>query len=171
VSGVADEDVNELNISLETEEQAGSTNSTDAPNQSGEVDLSDHIDNSALGSLALVDTAESSVTLSADEIQYEDRLDEEVFDESAKADDTRLWTEDAKSDLNIEQKDEIDYEDDEEEEKSESVSIPLAQPSQGVAEGSPVNAKRSRAELDFEDAWNDNGNSECYHQIICRRIN
>ncbi len=80
------------------------------------------------------DTAESSVTLGVeDEIQYEDGPD-------------------VNYDLDTEQKDEIDYEDDEDDEE-EGSDLPLV-PVQNLPptkEASPGNGKRSRPEFDLDE--------------------
>lgn len=114
---------------------------------------------STVSSLGAAETAESSITLGAEELQYEDDLEEEISNE--------LETELATTPTNgaaLEQKDEIDYEDDEDEETPISVG-PGAVPA--TNEPSNPNGKRSIAEVESAILTSSKGE---LRRIIKRRL-
>lgn len=96
---------------------------------------------STASSLGAAETTESSVTLGAEEVGYGDKLDEELSNEFKEIESAGTPT----NVLNLEQKDEIDYEDDEDEE------IPISPGPGAVAATKDLpnaNGKRSIAEVE-----------------------
>lgn len=105
-------------------------------------------DASNASSLDIVETAESSVTMGADEIQYEDDL----LEDSIVADpDKRATLEPSPEIAKVaDQKDEIDY-DDEEEEEAE-LSLPSPAPALETQGHQNANGKRSIADVESNDS-------------------
>lgn len=148
-------------------EEEISTNIGNSPGRSKEYEVSDHTTNSATGSLANLESAESSVTLD---------IDDNIFDEDAEeaADDlshpeTELLIGGATVN-GLEVKDEIDYEDDEEEVDERPVMIRDGYSPPQIEEKSPANGKRTIAEVDSDDALDTRANSECYPRFLRRRL-
>jgi hypothetical protein len=106
-------------------------------------------DASKASSLDVIETAESSVTLGADEIQYEDDLHEEVniVTKSGQSDAPGGKASTEKAAV-VQQKDEIDYEDDDDEAELPLQSQVLVQE---VQASQNANGKRSIAEIEFND--------------------
>jgi hypothetical protein len=102
-------------------------------------------------SLEQAETAESSVTVGGDEIQYEDGPDEEVFDNPKFLPESQALNDETEHAATVEHEDEIDYDDDEDEagkEKDLGATTPL--PAAPVMPTS--NGKRSRTDAEFDDA-------------------
>ncbi|PVH86888.1 hypothetical protein DL98DRAFT_287317 [Cadophora sp. DSE1049] len=104
-------------------------------------------DASKASSLDVVETAESSVTMGADEIQYEDDLLEETT--VAEPDESAAFGATPEVANVAEQKDEIDYEDDEEEAELSLQSPTAALEAQGYQN---ANGKRSIADVESNDS-------------------
>jgi hypothetical protein len=131
---------------------------------------SKHTAHCALGSLASTDTADSSVTLSVDEIQYEEGQDLEANNDSTEPDmelsNRNAIVNDPKH------QDEIDYEDEEEEEDEDGkieVNHDVHSPPE-LLELSPSNGKRSIAEVDFDDVLETRGSSRFYPRVARIRL-
>jgi hypothetical protein len=103
--------------------------------------------------LEQADTAESSVTVAADEIQYEDEAEEEIFNNSEIAAGSQALNDEMGHSVGVgvEHEDEIDYEDDEDEDGKEQdpgTKTPLT-----AASVFPTSSgKRSRADIESDDA-------------------
>jgi hypothetical protein len=93
-----------------------------------------------------VDTAESSVTVDADEIQYED--DDELKDRVLDSSNTTTESRQTENSIEVEHEDEINYEDDKvDEEKQLGGTTPLALPQ--IMSSS--NGKRSRGDVESDE--------------------
>ncbi len=118
------------------------------------VDLDNHQEeaNFSTSGPGFADVADSSATVSADEIRYEG-LDEEVFDDHEVNKNPHLSTVGTDNILNVDHEDEIDYEDDEDDKEQSSIGegnvLPL------VKELTTTNGnlgKRSRIDTDPDDS-------------------
>ncbi|KAG4436179.1 hypothetical protein IFR05_008339 [Cadophora sp. M221] len=105
-------------------------------------------DTSKASSLDVLETAESSVTMGADEIQYEDDLPDETND-LAESDKPVVEGKGSPETAAVaEQKDEIDYEDDDEEAELSMQSTALVSEAQASQN---ANGKRSIADVESND--------------------
>lgn len=148
-------------------EQSAQISTNDSTHQAQPTNEDDNLDpatRSNPGSVVNLETAESSVTLGADEISYDedDEDDEEPLDVSAafgvKSLDSGL---DSMPFLEAEEE-EIGYEDDEEEDTEKvETTRPVDSPLK-VTELSP-NGKRSIAEVDSDDILDTRTNSKLHH--------
>jgi len=140
--GVLEDDNGDYQSLQQDQTGTGSIQEPESRNEPPEADVTE--DN-----LEQADTAESSVTVGGDEIQYEDGPDEEVFDNSRTTTESRALNDEAEH-ADAVGGDEIDYEDDEDEvgkEKDLGATTPLPAP--------PVmptsNGKRSRTDAESDD--------------------
>jgi hypothetical protein len=102
--------------------------------------------------LEQADTAESSVTIGPDEIQYGDGPDEEVFDNSKPTAEHQALHDEKEHAAGVEHEDEIDYEDDEVADEANEKKDPGATTPLTAAPVLPTsNGKRSRAEVETDD--------------------
>jgi hypothetical protein len=160
-----------------TEEDSSRENEDSSPaNEKSGIHNLSTATNVAASHLGNGDAAESSATASGDEIQYddeenrEDELDEEVFDDSKTKDEPYLSTE-ATSSVGAVQKDEIDYEDDEDEDENGRLSTGPRAISSATKELSPTNGKRSRADLESDDGASTRSKGVYGPPIAKRRMN
>jgi hypothetical protein len=177
-AGVDLEDENPSEEPAQDQDESTATEIPTSPGVNMEGAVSNYTANSVTGSIAL-DTAESSVTLGADDIVYDE--EEEDAEEAAEA----VEAEDEVADgliqsatevssggaevASLEQKDEIDYEDDEEEEAERLEIIRSGHSLQDIKESSPASGKRTIAEVDFDDILDTRSTSECCSRIRRRR--
>lgn len=122
-------------------EETASHEVSDFVEVNGQEAVREHPAPSTASSLGAAETTESSVTLGAEDMGYEDNLDEEISNELKELENATTPT----NGSNLEQKDEIDYEDDEEEE------LPISSGPGAVAatkELPNANGKRSIEEVE-----------------------
>lgn len=112
-----------------------------------------------------LDTAESSVTVDADEIQYEDQdgANDLVLDNSKPA----VEHHETEHSVEVEHEDEIDYEDEDEvgKEKDSEATTPLT----GAPILSSSTGKRSREDVESDDAMSMGGKGTCWPLTPKRR--
>lgn len=117
------------------------------------VDLDDHQEEASFSanSLGFADVADSSATVSADEIRYEG-LDEEVFEDHETNDEPHSSTVGTDNSANVDHGDEIDYEDDEDDkERNSSGEGNVLPPVNELTTTNGNSGKRSRADADPDD--------------------
>lgn len=148
-------------------EEEVSKNIENSPEQNKADEASDRTSNSAAGSLAVPETAESSVTLDVDDEIYDEDV-EEVVDDPGYLE-TELLTGGATVN-GLQVKDEIDYEDDEEEVEERLVMIRDGYSPPQIKESSPANGKRTIAEVDSDDALDTRASSEFCPRVSRRRL-